>query len=290
VVDIQTDAEFATRLAEAGHRIVVVDFYATWCGPCRVVKPLFDSLSNSYLDRAVFLKVDVDKCQTVAQENGVSAMPTFVFFRNGRKIDEIRGANITPVEAKIRELLAQGPQAAQGDETKDPALGGHQDLATLIAKSSSECLNESDEHPFTNCLTNTASYLESDVDEQLILNIALTQPIKLFALRFKAPVTNGPKTVKLFINQPHTLDFDAADSMEPVQSLELTSKDLEGPKPVQLRYVKFQNVSSLTVFIKDNQTGADLTRLDLLQLIGSPLSATNMSEFKRVSGKKGESH
>lgn len=59
---------------------------------------------------------------------------------------------------------------------------------------------------------------------------------------------------------------------------------------MRLQYVKFQNVGNLQLFIKDNQCGTETTRIEFLSVIGSPVSTTNMGEFKRVSGRKGESH
>lgn len=69
----------------------------------------------------------------------------------------------------------------------------------------------------------------------------------------------------------------------------LTSKDVEGD-PINLRYVKFQNVQNIQLFIKDNLSGGEVTQIDHLAIIGSPISTTNMGEFKRLTGKKGESH
>lgn len=69
----------------------------------------------------------------------------------------------------------------------------------------------------------------------------------------------------------------------------LTSEELDG-RPVPLRFVKFQNVQDIQVFIKDNQTGADSTQIEHLAFYGSPICTTNMTDFKRVAGKKGESH
>ncbi|KAF2358305.1 PITH domain [Trinorchestia longiramus] len=69
----------------------------------------------------------------------------------------------------------------------------------------------------------------------------------------------------------------------------LTEKDLCGSL-LKLKYVKFQNVQNLTIFIQDNQSGDEVTRVNSIQVIGSPMQTTNMSDFKRVAGKKGESH
>ena len=69
----------------------------------------------------------------------------------------------------------------------------------------------------------------------------------------------------------------------------LTPKDLNGDL-INLKYVRFQNVMNLTIFVQDNQSGAELSRISYLQVIGSPVQTTNMSDFKRIAGKKGESH
>jgi len=116
------------------------------------------------------------------------------------------------------------------------------------------------------------------------------QNVKLQAFKIKAPSDSGPKTMKLFINQPKTLDFDGAASMIPTQEITLTEEDLKGENPVELRYVKFQSVNNLQVFVADNQGGTDTTLIDSLVFYGLPMSTTNMQDFKRVAGTKGESH
>ena len=73
--------------------------------------------------------------------------------------------------------------------------------------------------------------------------------MKLHSLKLLAPAENGPKSVKLFINQPSTLDFDQASSMEPVQKLDITIDNLIQANPIPLRFVKFQNVQNLIVSI-----------------------------------------
>lgn len=66
-------------------------------------------------------------------------------------------------------------------------------------------------------------------------------------------------------------------------------KDLAG-NAFNLRYVKFQNVQNIQIFIKDNQSGGEVTQLDYIGFIGSPITTTKMEDFKRIAGKKGESH
>ncbi|XP_062373196.1 thioredoxin [Sardina pilchardus] len=91
---------FHKALSEAGGKLVVVDFTATWCGPCQSIAPFYESLSQKYTD-AVFLKVDVDDSQDVAQECDIKCMPTFHFYKNGQKVDEFSGSNREKLEEKV---------------------------------------------------------------------------------------------------------------------------------------------------------------------------------------------
>lgn len=282
VIIIPDDSKFHVELNNAGTKVVVVYFFATWCGPCHRMAPIYEELSRKY-PKVVFLKVDVDQCTDTATSQGISAMPTFNFFRNKIKLAQIRGADAQALENKIKEL------SGSEDESSE-TINGHIDLITFINKSCCECLNESDDHTFLGCLSSGSNYLESDCDEQLIISIGFTQAIKLYSIKIQGPLDSGPKTLKLFINQPCTLDFDQADSMEPVQTLEVNPKDLSDNNAIYLKYVKFQNVQNLQIFVKNNQGGTETTRIDNLVLYGSPIITTNMGDFKRIAGKKGESH
>ncbi|GAB5030005.1 thioredoxin [Nannochloropsis oceanica] len=84
-------AEFDEVLASAGDKAVVVDFYATWCGPCKVIAPYYEELSKQFTN-VVFIKVDVDENEEVASSAGISAMPTFQVYKNGKKVGELMGA------------------------------------------------------------------------------------------------------------------------------------------------------------------------------------------------------
>lgn len=70
----------------------------------------------------------------------------------------------------------------------------------------------------------------------------------------------------------------------------LEAKDLDKGTPVPLRFVKFQSVQNIQIYVRNNQSGGEVTQLDYLGFIGSPIMTTKMNDFKRVSGKKGESH
>lgn len=93
------------------------------------------------------------------------------------------------------------------------------DLNVFISKNECECLNEADDHPMVHSLTSAGGFLQSDCDEQLILSITFNQVVKIHSIKFKAPEKLGPKNIKLFINQPRTIDFDMGESFNSVQDL-----------------------------------------------------------------------
>lgn len=255
------------------------------CGPCRSIAPNFERLPTKY-PKAIFLKVDVDKCQETAAEQGISAMPTFIFYRNRTKIDRVQGADINALENKIQQHYLSGEDTESGQEYGQ----GLMDLATFIQSNQCECLNEADEHPLSHCLKSGAGYLASDCDDQLIISVTFNQAVKIHSIKIKAPLAHAPKDLKLFINQPRTLDFDMAESYVSVQNVSFTQKDCELGTAANLRFVKFQNVQNIQIFVKNNQTGNDKTIIEYLAFIGAPIITTKMDDFKRVAGKKGEAH
>lgn len=282
---IENDAQFSTRLSEAGVKLVVIDFFATWCGPCKNIAPYVTQYAAKYPE-ANFFKVDVDKCKTTQDTYKVTAMPTFVFVKNGRTVAEFKGADPKKLEDTIK--MHYSVESEGGGSSGVP---GYIDLLSLINKSQVECLNESDDHPLSHCLTTGGQYLESDCDEQLIISVAFQSNVKLHSLKIHGPENNAPKTVKIFINQPSTLDFDKAERGEAVQTLILTNEDVAKDAIIPLKFVKFQNVQNITLFVQDNLGDEEVTHIDFLSFIGAEIgNSTNMGEFKRVAGKKGESH
>lgn len=82
---------------------VLVDFWAEWCGPCRMVGPVVEELANDYEGKAVVAKVDVDSNPEVSAMFGIRSIPTLLFFKNGEIVDKIIGATTKGVLAKKLE-------------------------------------------------------------------------------------------------------------------------------------------------------------------------------------------
>ena len=82
--------EFDAEVMQA-KGLVVVDMYADWCGPCKMMAPVMDSLSEDY-DDVKFVKVNVDNNPDLAAKFGVQSIPNFVFIKDGQKVDQVVGA------------------------------------------------------------------------------------------------------------------------------------------------------------------------------------------------------
>ena len=76
---------------EENQGVVVVDFFATWCGPCKMLAPIFESLSKEMNDKVDFAKVDIDRSLEIAQEYKISSVPTMIIFKNGKEVQRMVG-------------------------------------------------------------------------------------------------------------------------------------------------------------------------------------------------------
>jgi hypothetical protein len=121
----------------------------------------------------------------------------------------------------------------------------------------------------------------------LILTLLLSfkiRSIKLTEFNTGMDPESNPSKIHLFVNREN-LGFEDCEDVDPTQTLHLTTEDLkESAEPIQLKYVKYQRVKSLTLFIEDNQ-GGEITALGMMKIFGRPVASTNMADFK----KQGES-
>ncbi|KAI3445309.1 hypothetical protein Pfo_001974 [Paulownia fortunei] len=169
------------------------------------------------------------------------------------------------------------------------------DLLDFVDWSGVECLNQSSTHSLPNALKqgyreDEGLNLESDADEQLLIYVPFNQVIKLHSIVIKGPEEEdllmqlfkfpGPKTVKLFANRQH-MGFSNVNDFPPSDTAVLSADNLKG-KPIIVKYVKFQNVRSLTIFIEDNQSGSDITKVQKIALCGTTVETTDIKGLKKI--------
>jgi len=88
MVEELTNENFKEKIAEG---VCLVDFWADWCNPCKMMAPVFEETSKDYEGKVKFFKVDSDQYQDIAQENGVKGIPCFILFNMGEKVGDIVG-------------------------------------------------------------------------------------------------------------------------------------------------------------------------------------------------------
>jgi thioredoxin 1 len=98
-----TDEQFDTEVLKS-EVPVLVDFWATWCGPCRLITPIIEELQGEFTGRAKMFKLDVDNNQKTAMQYGIRSIPTILIFKGGQVVDSIIGAvPRQQIESRLKE-------------------------------------------------------------------------------------------------------------------------------------------------------------------------------------------
>ncbi len=103
-----TDGSFKDEVMNA-EQPVLVDFWATWCGPCRMIAPMIEELAVQFEGRAIVAKVDVDQNPQTAMQFGIRSIPTLLFFKDGQVVDQLIGASSKKALAEKLESLVSQP-------------------------------------------------------------------------------------------------------------------------------------------------------------------------------------
>jgi thioredoxin 1 len=102
---VLTDSNFRSEVAK--YPLILVDFWAPWCGPCRMVSPIIEQLAKEYSGRVAFGKVNVDECQMTAASFGIQSIPTMMMFKNGKAVDVMVGAMPKgQIEMKLKQQMS----------------------------------------------------------------------------------------------------------------------------------------------------------------------------------------
>lgn len=101
---LKTEEGFDKALKSAKDKVVVVDFYADWCGPCKRIAPALEKMAEKH-DNVRFYKVNVEENTDISKRYKISAMPTILFFKSGEQVDKVVGADLSKITEKLEALL-----------------------------------------------------------------------------------------------------------------------------------------------------------------------------------------
>lgn len=241
--------------------LLIIDFYAVWCGPCKVISPAFERLAKQHESSAsvVFAKVDVDKARDVAQECGITAMPTFQFFKDGKKVDEVRGADNNQLTTKVGYYTAALPKDNVRKEAKADNATGPVSLKSLIDTKQSTLLNASDSSSLNGILSGSA--VASISGPRLLIHLPFTQSVSPIHLKIEIPkdaMSNAPSRIQVAANLDVSggIEMESLAKAENSQSFNIYSDEyVNGTAELKLKASKFTSVKSLTIRIDANMSG-----------------------------------
>ena len=179
--------EFGQEVLQRSHQVpVVVDFWATWCGPCKTLGPMLESLAEEYDGAFELVKVDVDQNQALAQQFGIQSIPTVVAFKDGRPVNQFMGAVPEQQIRAFLDALMPTELDLKVERARDIALEGDEEAASKIF---SEVLEQEPGHHDAG--TGLASLLiaRGEVDDALVLLGKLPRTSEVERLEAAARVT-----------------------------------------------------------------------------------------------------
>jgi len=103
-------AENAAQTIAQVPGLIIIDFYAEWCAPCKTLKPIFEEVAQEFKDKYVFARINIDNCQSIAAQLQITSIPTIAIFDGGQELDRITGLVSKDTLIKHIEQAAQGPQ------------------------------------------------------------------------------------------------------------------------------------------------------------------------------------
>lgn len=214
-------------------------------------------------------------------------MPTFMFFKKGVKVDEMKGADAHHLEFKIKQHVASISATSGGSGSKE-YVKGMTNLNDKIDLKQLEIANAVDASAVRNLFDPASrSVVKSDSDEQLMIYIPFQESLRVHSLVFrvdKDSMEHAPVEFELYANRPTILSFDDVGSVPSTQSIsnnEVRYND-EGEALVNLRFVKFQRCNSLVIFVQQNQGEDEVTSLRGIEIIGEVGAANSSGVVQKI--------
>ena len=240
-----------------------------------------------------------------------------MIFKNARTIQTIRGADPQKLSQAVQKLASEAEALGDGKENGESsgssasAAGvssaslpkGYHDVTDEIDVKGLELLNCDSDFGTVRTLFDSAppsknkekkDWVESDTDEQLMLFVPFQSTLKVHSLYITSHAAPSgdddeepmrPKTFKMYTNKPHILGFEEAEDVPETQSITLAPRDWDAKTAtakVELRFVKFQNVSSMVLFVVDGEGSGEKVRIDRVRIVGETGEKRTMGKLEKV--------
>ncbi|SGZ48925.1 CIC11C00000005577 [Sungouiella intermedia] len=281
---VKDSADFNLYLLQ--NKYVVANFTAAWCGPCQALKPIVDKLyEDAKYSKVEIIRVDLDTNGDIASEYSITSVPTFVFFESGKEVERQTGFLVQfkstldkyAVKANSDTTITGRGASAPSEFSKEisPLLPkGYYVLNDVIHFGEMVALNslplvKSDEADVKNVFKTSVkgdTTVLTDADSQALFFIPLNNICKLYSVLIKLSTpkagdnleldedeltdeTQVPSVVKLWTNRPGILAFEDAAGDSDASHVEKITDAGDGWYEVKVKYVRFQNVQNLNIFI-----------------------------------------
>ncbi|KAI1001513.1 hypothetical protein K3495_g6687 [Podosphaera aphanis] len=271
--------------------LLIVDFFATWCGPCNTISPIFEKLSANYSSspQIVFAKCDVDQASDIAQACGIAAMPTFQFYKLGRKVDEIKGADAQQLQTKIGYYAtavvkdAESAAGASHDNSKPRSLG---DLIEVDASKLRGASNLSSVRNIVSPPPAGYAIASQTGQAQLLAHLHFKATVTAHEVRITAgkdSMGSAPSRIQVGSNVPvkinsvegaaekDDLEMESLSKAENIQEFQIFSDDyVNGIAVLKLKGSKFSGIKSLTIRVDSNMSGepGTVTKISQMEIFG----------------------
>uniref|UniRef100_A0A1A9VRG4 Thioredoxin domain-containing protein n=1 Tax=Glossina austeni TaxID=7395 RepID=A0A1A9VRG4_GLOAU len=116
---INDEAEYNNILQKVGNKVLVIEYYASWCGPCKVINSKLEKLAEKYSHKVVIVKIDVDECEQMAIDNNIVAVPTLILMKDNQKLGQFAGFKVDQLEKAVERLIKK-PEVVPTDEQSSP--------------------------------------------------------------------------------------------------------------------------------------------------------------------------
>ncbi|KNG49037.1 thioredoxin-like protein [Stemphylium lycopersici] len=326
-VEIKSPAQLSSLLSSS--RIVVVNFYNEENTSSKAIAPVYDQLAGqlSRPGKVTFTKVSTVQQAQIAQSYNVTNTPTFIIYKNNQQIRKYAGSNPQQLSEAIKTLAAEAENEGKGGSGFPSASGsgssgsgawigaslprGYTDVTDSVDPRGLDLLNADSDFGTVKTLFETSQpsslskgkaaegtkdWVESDVDNQLMLYVPFMANLKVHTIHItscvsadgdddddEAPVR--PKTIHVWHNRQHNLGFEEAEDIPATQTIELKPSDWDEQTQtakLELRFVKFQNVSSLVLFVADAEGDSEKTRIDRIRFIGETGEKREIGKLEKI--------